>query len=128
MFIIASFHPMQILPKSWILPLNHIAATEKPQDAGCRIERAEQHRDAAILAEMADRLAAGPCGINIGGFVRTEDCKGGVWEAFGGEVDMVAGKGGRGHEEETLLEGPVAERGGDGRVKLGHYGVYRPQL
>ena len=128
MFIIASLHPMQIVSKSWILPLNHIAATEKPQDAGCRVERAEQQGDAAILAEMADRLAAGPCGINIGGFVRTEDCKGSVWEAFGGEVDMVAGEGGRGHEEEALLEGPVSEGGGDGRVELGHYEVYRARL
>lgn len=58
MVLIASLHPTQIVPKGWILPFNHIAATEKPQNAGCRIERAEQHRDAAILAEMADRLAA----------------------------------------------------------------------
>ena len=128
MSLSASLHPTQIVPKGWILPLNHIAATEKPQNAGCRIERAEQHRDAAILAEMADRLAAGPRGIHIGGFVRTEDCKGGVWEALGGEVDMVAGEGGRGHEEEALLEGPVSEGGGDGRVELGHYEVYSARL
>lgn len=54
---------------------------------------------------MADGLAAGARGVDVGGAVGREDGEGGCGEAFGGDVDVGAGEGGGGCEENGLGEG-----------------------
>ena len=64
--------PQQPL-KPPIVPLDHLPRAEKPQDPRARGKRTEHDGDPAIFVHVADGLAAGAGGVDVGGVVRVED-------------------------------------------------------
>lgn len=83
-------------------PLHHLPPAEQAQDPRARPKGAEHDGDAPVLVHVGHGLAAGACGVDVGGPGRGEDGKGGGGEAFGGDVDVGAGEGGGGGEEDLL--------------------------
>ena len=89
-------------------------------DVGRTFERAEHHRDAAVLAQVRDGLGAARSDVEVRDRVIVDDHEGAV-DAFGREVDAtVASTRCGGHEEHPLPLDERAQSVVDPRVDLAH--------
>lgn len=104
-----------------LIKLDHCALpTVESQDVRCGVERAEHHRQPAVLADMTDRLGTGTRGIDVCDLVGVNDGEGGRWHPLGGHVDVYSRGGRGGYEVQGLFKGPVCEVRRNGVVKLDH--------
>lgn len=107
-------HPSQHLLEPHIIPLHHLPSTKEPHDPWTLFKRAEHDRDAAVLVDVRDGLAAGARGVDVGGAGRAEDGEGRRGQAFGRDVDVRAREGRGGGEEDGLGQGLEGWRWGRG--------------
>ena len=95
-----------------VLGFDDFAAAVQAQDARRAVERAEHHADAAVLAQVGDRLGAAADEVEPGDRLRVEDAEAVL--ALGRQVDVAVGAGWRGGDEEDLLRGDeVPDAGSD---------------
>ncbi|OAA42034.1 hypothetical protein BBO_05393 [Beauveria brongniartii RCEF 3172] len=68
----------------------HGTGAIQAQYARCLVKGAEKHRHPAVLADMADGLASGSHGVDIGYLVGAEHGEGLLGQPFGRTVDVTA--------------------------------------
>jgi hypothetical protein len=68
-----AWEPLGESRKAHVVDENCLGVAVEAHDAGRAVERAEHHDDAAVLAEVRDRLHAAAGLVEVGDATRTED-------------------------------------------------------
>lgn len=114
-------HARQPAIEARLVPSHDPARAEEAHDARARVKGAEHDGAPPVLLHVGDGLDAGTGGVHVGAEVRVEDAKGRRRQALGRDVDVSSLQGGRGHEEDLLLHGPLGQVWLDLVVELDHF-------
>ena len=99
-------HLRHHLPEArFVVPLHHLSPAEKSHDPWAYFEGAKHDRHAPVFVDMRHRLASRARGIDISRGIGGENGERGRGKTFGRDIDVRAGEGGGGREEDRLFEG-----------------------
>ncbi len=89
----------------FVVPFHYLSPTEKPHDPWAYFEGAEHDRHAPVFIDMRHGLASGARSIDVSRGIGGENGERGRGKTFRRDIDVRAGEGGGGREEDRLLKG-----------------------